>query len=80
MKMIPMMLFVSRFSWNSNAQILTSSTLPIVMINTGAPVFNDNTIPDDPKLGTSFVIIYNGPGVLNNITDPINHFNGFCGI
>ena len=51
-----------------------------MIINTPAVVFDDNTIPDEPKIGASMGIIYNGPGVINNLTDPMNHFNGLCGI
>ena len=53
------------------AQTLTSSNLPIIVINT-----NGQTIPDDPKITADMGIIYNGNGVRNNITDPFNHYNG----
>ena len=75
-----LLLFVSFLCWDLNAQILTSSTLPIVVINTGSPTFNDNTIPDDPKISASFGIIDNGQGMLNYLTDPLNHYDGLCGI
>lgn len=58
-----------------NAQTLTSSNLPIIVINT-----NGQTIPDDPKITADMGIIYNGSGVRNNMTDPFNHYNGKIGI
>jgi hypothetical protein len=54
---------------------LTSSNLPIIVINT-----NGQDIPDDPKIMADMGIIYNGPGQRNNITDPFNHYNGKIGI
>lgn len=54
---------------------LTSSNLPIVVINT-----NGQEIPDDPKIVADMGIIYNGPGVRNNITDTKNHYSGKIGI
>ena len=58
-----------------NSQILYNSNLPIVIINTGGAY-----IPDEPKIPVNFQIIDNGVGVLNNINDFPNHYNGFCGI
>ena len=57
------------------AQSFTSSNLPIVVINT-----NGQDIPDDPKIEADMGIIYNGPGVRNNLTDPFNDYNGKIGI
>ena len=54
---------------------LTSSNLPIIVINT-----NGLDIPDEPKIMAEMGIIYNGPGQRNNITDPHNHYNGKVGI
>lgn len=54
---------------------LSSSNLPIVVINT-----HGAEIPDDPKIPADMGIIYNGTGVRNNITDPFNHYNGQIGI
>jgi hypothetical protein len=54
---------------------LTSSNLPIVIINT-----NGQTILDDPKIEADMGIIDNGPGVRNNIGDPQNGYNGRIGI
>lgn len=58
-----------------HAQTVTSSNLPLVVINT-----NGQTIPDDPKITADMGIIYNGPGQRNNITDPFNHYSGKIGI
>ena len=59
----------------SSAQTLTSSNLPIIVINT-----NGQTIPDEPKITADMGIIYNGNGSRNNIADPFNHYNGKIGI
>ena len=48
----------------SQAQPLTSSDLPIVLINT-----NGQTIPDEPKIIADLRIIDNGPGKRNTVTD-----------
>jgi hypothetical protein len=58
-----------------SAQTFTSSNLPIITINT-----NGQTIPDDPKITADLGIIFNGEGVRNNMTDPLNHYNGKIGI
>lgn len=58
-----------------SAQPISSSDLPIIVINT-----NGGTIVDDPKITADMGIIYNGPGVRNNYTDPFNHYNGKVGI
>lgn len=62
------------------AQSFTSSHLPIVVVNTGAGTFNDNAIPDEPKMPAFMGIIDNGPGVTNSLSDPFNHYNGNIGI
>ncbi|HVZ95441.1 MAG TPA: CotH kinase family protein, partial [Chitinophagaceae bacterium] len=60
----------------ADAQVnFTSSNLPVIVINT-----NGQTIPDDPKITADMGIIYNGPGVRNNITDSFNEYNGKIGI
>lgn len=58
-----------------SAQVLTSSDLPIIVINT-----NGQEIPDDPKITADMGIVYNGEGARNNVTDPFNHYNGKIGI
>lgn len=67
-------LFLLLFSTKLFAQ-LTTSTLPIIVINT-----NGQTIVDDPKKTCDMGIIYNGVGQINNINDPFNHFFGKIGI
>ena len=60
----------------ANAQVnLTSSNLPIIIINT-----NGQEILDDPKIMADMGIIYNGEGVRNNVTDGFNEYNGKIGI
>lgn len=59
----------------SSAQTLTSSNLPLIIINT-----NGQTIVDEPKITADMGIIYNGVGARNNVTDPLNHYNGKIGI
>ena len=54
---------------------LTSSNLPIIVINT-----NGQNIPNEPKIMVDMGIIYNGPGIRNNVSDPFNHYNGKTGI
>ncbi len=58
-----------------SAQTLTSSNLPIIVINTGGFV-----IPDEPKITADMGIIYNGVGVRNNVSDPFNNYSGKIGI
>ena len=54
---------------------LSTSTLPIVVLNT-----NNIEIPDEPKIHATMGIIFNGDGNLNSITDPYNEFYGEIGI
>lgn len=54
---------------------LTSSNLPIVVINT----INNAPIVDDPKVGAHMGIISNANGI-NNITDAYNDYDGLIGI
>jgi hypothetical protein len=57
------------------AQFLTTSNIPIIVINTfGVP------IPDEPKIPGTMKIIDNGPGQINHITDPGNIYDGNIGI
>jgi len=65
-------LFLQNFLF---AQTLTSSNLPIIIINT-----NGQAILDDPKITADMGIIFNGENVRNNVTDPYNHYNGKIGI
>ncbi len=54
---------------------LSSSNLPIVVIETGGV-----SIPDEPKISATMGIIHNGEGLTNSITDPFNEFYGQIGI
>lgn len=58
-----------------SAQPLSSSNLPLIIINT-----NGQVIPDDPKITADMGIIFNANNARNNITDPYNHYNGKIGI
>jgi hypothetical protein len=58
----------------SHAQTLTTSNLPIVLINT-----NGLTILDEPKITARMSIIYNGVGLTNAVTDAV-HFKSTIGI
>jgi len=60
---------------NRSAVPFTSSNLPIVVINT----YGQNIV-NEPKITAHMGIIDNGKGVRNNITDPLNHYNGKIGI
>ena len=55
--------------------LFTSSNLPIIKINT-----NGQTIQDEPKIPVDMLIIDNGPGNINHVNDPPNHYNGRAGI
>lgn len=54
---------------------MTSSNLPIIVINT-----NGQTIVDDPRIVVDMGIIYNGPGMLNYVSDPHNNYDGLVNI
>jgi len=69
---ILLFLFLQNFLF---AQTLTSSNLPIIVINT-----NGQGIVDDPKITADMGIIFNGENVRNNIADPYNHYKGKIGI
>jgi hypothetical protein len=60
------------FSGILKAQTLTSSNLPIVVIQT----YGNATIADEPKIPAFMGIIKNAPGVRNNITDPYSDYSG----
>ncbi len=54
---------------------LSSSNLPIIVINT-----NGQTIPDEPKISADMGIVFNNGNARNAITDAFNHYNGKIGI
>jgi hypothetical protein len=49
----------------------SSSNLPIIVIDT-----HGQSIPNDYRITADMGIIYNGPGVRNNLSDPWNDYNG----
>ncbi len=51
--------------YEADAQSLTDSNLPIVIIRTDGGA----TILDDPRVGANMKIIYRGPGQRNNVAD-----------
>jgi hypothetical protein len=59
-----------------SAQTLSSSNLPIVIVNTDGSAW----IPDEPKTSAWMGIVDNGPGNRNNITDEPNDYEGRIGI
>jgi len=75
MKKVLCVFFCALICRLTDAQTLTSSNLPIIIINT-----NGQTIVDEPKIMADMGIIYNGEGVRNAISDPRNHYNGKIGI
>ncbi|TNF45375.1 MAG: secretion system protein Por, partial [Bacteroidetes bacterium] len=74
MKQFFLSLILILFAVSGKSQILTSSNLPIVIINTD---INPNTgkpyeIPDEPKTGATMKIIFRPDGSRNYITDANN--------
>jgi hypothetical protein len=63
------------FSGTSQTGALTSSNLPIIVIQT-----HGAEIVDEPKIQADMGIVFNGDGIRNRITDPFNHYNGKIGI
>ncbi|MBK9190733.1 MAG: CotH kinase family protein [Crocinitomicaceae bacterium] len=57
--------------WFIPPVVLTTSNLPIVIVNT-----NGVNIPDEPKIDGTMGIIYNGPGQINSVSDAYNEFYG----
>ena len=73
MKFLALLLFgLFSFAQYSDAQTLTSSNLPIVVITTPA----GQTINDVTRTVCDMGVIDNGVGVTNNVTDPYNGYNG----
>ena len=59
-----------------SAQVnFTTSNMPIITIQT-----NGAQILDEPKIKADMGIIYNGPGMVNKITDAANEYKGKIGI
>jgi hypothetical protein len=60
--------------WFEPPFVFSSSTLPVIVIN------SDQAIQDDPRIMADMGIIDNGSGNVNNITDPFNDYVGKIGI
>ncbi len=77
MENIVRVLLISLFFYSSlGAQVnLTDSNLPIILIETGNQV-----IQDEPKVMAIMKIIDNGPGNHNQVTDAPLGYDGFIGI
>lgn len=58
-------------AWFIPPVVLSTSNLPIVIVNT-----NGVAIPDEPKIDGTMGIIYNGTGQVNSVADPFNEFYG----
>ena len=68
-RLVFILLFISSCA---TAQVnFTSSTLPIVVIDT-----DGIAIPNEPKIDAMMGIIYNGPGQVNQINNNFNEFYG----
>jgi subtilisin-like proprotein convertase family protein len=59
------------FSNNPAKPLLSTSNLPIIKINT-----NGQEIAADPKIVADMVIIYNGPGEINNVNQTDYNYSG----
>ena len=69
------LLFVVVFSSYAACAQLTTSKLPIFIINT-----KGQTIVDEPKILAELKVVYNGEGKDNKLTDTQYHYNSFVGI
>ena len=61
--------------WFYIPESFSSSHLPIIVVNT-----NGQEIPNEEKITAHMGIIDNGPGEMNYLSDPYNHYDGFIGI
>jgi hypothetical protein len=76
MKLFNTILFCLSYVFTCFGQvILTKSNLPIIIINT-----NDRLILDEPKIEAQMKIIDNGLGLVNNVNDVPNGYDGPIGI
>jgi CotH kinase protein len=71
LKLVILSVFFSRVLFGQ----LTTSKLPIIIINT-----KGQTIQDEPKVDVDFKVIYNGEGKVNNLEDKTFHYDGIAGI
>mgnify|MGYP000742991273 CR=1 FL=1 len=71
------LIYIGLFIISIEAQevTLTSTNLPIIVIDTYGEV-----IPDESKISAHMGIIFNISGEINYITDPFNHYDGYIGI
>lgn len=58
-------------SWFENPNLFTSTNLPIIIINT-----NNQQIQDEVRITADMEVIYNGPGMVNHISDQPNNYDG----
>lgn len=73
--MMKLVFFVMFFGlYSANAQLSTSK-LPIFIINT-----KGQSIKDEPKILAELKVVYNGEGKDNKLTDTQFHYNSFVGI
>ena len=76
MKTLTLFFVISLISSTTFAQVnFTSSSLPIIIINT-----HNQNIPDASKITADMGVIDNGKGTTNYLTDAFNGFNGKIGI
>ncbi len=61
--------------YSGNSQILTTSNLPILKVNT-----KGRNIVDEPKILATMQLIHNDKGGQNNVNDIPNVYNGLIGI
>ncbi len=69
-----LIIFLSLLQLVISAQVLTTSTLPIIIVDT-----EGQTILDEPKINSTMKIIYKSEGV-NDINQDSAHFEGSIGI
>ena len=76
MKRILLLLLVFISVLASGQVTLTSSNLPVIVINTNGGI----NVPDTPKILATMRIINHAPGTRNYVTDPGNEYSGNIGI
>ncbi|MBI1937210.1 MAG: CotH kinase family protein [Ignavibacteriales bacterium] len=75
LKILTVMIFLLQNGIAYSQADFTSSSLPIIIIDTGG-----KTIPDNPKIDAHMGMIDNGSGKRNYITDSFNGYDGKIGI
>jgi hypothetical protein len=61
--------------WFNAPVDFVASKLPIIVIDT-----DGQQILDEPKIPATMGIIYSGEGLINNVSDPFNNYDGYIGI